>query len=138
MRGEQEDKRGQAPSAEVLTSALRARHPLPASTEALNVKVDPARDALELNLRAEGHVYRLEVRYQSGAEREDRWPLMVDALDSLLGRFVESGFSTRSVPQGPNVEFQGAQLIVRLDHSVPELEALADALLAQDGVESKH
>ncbi len=131
MRDDQDQT--EAPSAQELASALQARYPRP--TEELTVKVDPARDALELNLRAEGHVYRLEVRYQMGAEQKDRWSLLVDALDSLYGSFIESDLSPRSVPQGPNVEFRGAQLIVRLDHSVPDLEAQADALLAKAGVD---
>lgn len=85
---------------------------------------------LELMLDAIEHRYRISVRYLRGAGPErDPWLLMADALDALYGTFAESGRAYRELPEGSDVEYEGAYFSVEVEHTSPHLDALADAVL---------
>ena len=126
-----EPKWGEPPIGDVLARLLAERHPVPAG-DVVSVDVDAANRHIALKHQSRRHHYRFVVRYLRGAGPErDPWMLMVDALDALYGTFVEQG-SHLGLPTGPNVEHEAAFFSVGIDHSVPELEKLADQLLGDD------
>ncbi|MEQ9504470.1 MAG: hypothetical protein RIT81_46865 [Deltaproteobacteria bacterium] len=128
---QQEPKWGEPPLGDVVARLIAERYPLTPG-EAVVVEVDAASRFVELVHEKRRHHFRFRVRYLRGAgEDRDPWMLMVDALDGLYGMFVESG-SHRTLPTGDDVQHDGAFFSVTVEHSVPELEKLADQMLGDN------
>jgi hypothetical protein len=125
---------GDAPDSDVITELLLERYPL-ASGQRLAAQVDTTERTLAVELLAGRHRYRIEVAYLRAAEDRDPWLLLVDALDNLYGSLLESSFDHRSLPSGDDVEFESAVLRVHVEHTMPELDRIADQILGDDGVE---
>jgi hypothetical protein len=120
-----------APDADALTELLTERYPLPKGEHA-SVAVDAAARRVAVTLRTKRSRTQIRVGYLRGAGRRDPWMLMVDAMDGLYGMLLENGRAHRELPTGTDVELDGAFFHVEIEHTVPELEKLADQLLGDD------
>ncbi|MCK6551477.1 hypothetical protein L6R52_36915 [Myxococcota bacterium] len=123
---------GPPPDVEVLAELLTERYPIK-KTETLRITstIDPVA-GLVLTLDAGRDRFVIGLHYLRGAGRRDPWLLLVDALDALYGTFLESNRAYRELPQGSDVEFDGAFFRVEVERLVPELSARADRMLEQD------
>lgn len=102
-----------------------------AKDDELAVEVDEAEGSVAAQLKSGASIFHGKVLYRSGAGPDrDPWMLLVDALDALLGQLEEGDRNHRMLPSGEGVEFQGVQLQVSVERSVPELQRVADQLLA--------
>jgi hypothetical protein len=123
---------GPAPDVEALAELLTERYPIKRNeTLRITSTTDPIA-GLVLTLEAGRDRFVLELHYLRGAGRRDPWVLLVDALDGLYGMFVESNRAYRELPQGSDIEFDGAFFRVEIDRLVPELIDRANRMLEQD------
>lgn len=72
-------------------------------------------------------------RRQGELDEEAAQCLVLDALDSLVFEWIESGGTARLHGGWQARRFQGRELAVRAERRFPELEAQADAILAEAG-----
>ncbi|MEM1025589.1 MAG: hypothetical protein AAGD10_16105 [Myxococcota bacterium] len=117
---------GDAPQPEVVAELLGERH---GPFDKLEVDLhasDPRGLSAHIDLGARRTT--IDVRFLRGPS-PDAWLTVADALDALLGSWLESGRDHRALPTGEDVEFQEAMMRVRVEQSVPELERIADQLL---------
>lgn len=75
--------------------------------------------------------YEIALEYLRGAGQRDPWMVLADAMDSLFGTLLESGRAYRDLPQGDDVEYEGAYFRVRVARDVPELSIKADRILGE-------
>ena len=119
------------PDGAAIVSLLAERWPIQ-DDETLKVDVDPDEQRLSLSLDSPRHRYNLILTLRGHPQGAEPWTILVDALDALFGQLIESGRDHRALPAGADVEFQGAVLNVEVEHIVPELEKLADQILAKN------
>lgn len=96
--------------------------------ERVTVEVEDER-RLRISLLGPRHRYAVSARLIDGPTGDEGWTLLVDALDLIFGQLIESDRDYRSLPAGTDVAFRGATLEVIVEHSVPELDKLADQIL---------
>lgn len=119
------------PHGDVIARLLAERYPI-APGERLQVEVDPHHPEVSLRLWDDRRRYELRVAYQQGEEGADPWLAAVDALDALFGQLIDSDRDYRTLPTGPGIEYEGAQFMVQVRHRRPEVDRLAEQLLAAD------
>lgn len=102
---------------------------------------DETRASLALSGLAGGAQLTFEVRVdrrpgdgrRGGLDEEAAQSLVLDALDSLVFEWIESGGALRLHGGWQARRFQGRELTVRAERRFPDLEAQADAILAEAG-----
>ncbi len=99
-------------------------------SETVTIDIDGATHRIGLTLTGPRHRYQWWIALEEAPPAADPWALLVDALDALFGQFIESERDYRALPSGPGVAFMGATFDVTVEHRVPEVEKLADRLLA--------
>lgn len=119
---------GEPPIGEVIAQLLAERWDL-SSDDRLRVEVGEGAGTLTAVLASGSTETEVAVTYRSGAGERDPWIILVDALDGLFGQLQEANRDHRVLPSGEGVVFGGAQLAVRVEKHVPELQRLADHLL---------
>jgi len=119
---------GEAPQPEVVAELLRERH---GPFDGLEVDLH-ATDPRGLTVSIDEGRQRtlIDVRFLRGASA-DAWLTVADALDALVGSWVEAGKDHRALPSGEDVAFEGAEMRVRVERTIPELERVADRLLGE-------
>ena len=130
-----DDGDAELPDGDLVASLLAQRWPIE-EEESIRVDVQPpagdVAEALELTLASPRHRYLLRLVIVQAPEGLDRWALLVDGLDAMFGQLIENGRAHRELPKGRGVEFQGAELEVVVEHTVPELKKLADQILTDN------
>ena len=130
---EQDEPRwGEPPSEEMIAELLEERFPIEKG-ERLSVSIDPEEHDVTLTMIAGRHRYVFRVAYLRAAGSRDPWFLMIDALDNMFGTFIESNRAYRELPSGTDVEFDGAFFRVTVEHTMPEMERIADQILKRNG-----
>lgn len=121
---------GEAPQPEVVAELLAERHGPFDQVEVDLHASDPR--GLSAHIDVGPHRTSIDVRFLRG-ESEDAWLTVADALDALVGSWVESGQDHRGLPAGEDVQFKQAEMRVRVEQRVPDLERVADQLLGDSG-----
>jgi hypothetical protein len=121
---------GEAPQPEVVAELLRERHG-PFDRLAVDLHASEPR-GLTASIDEGRHRTLIDVRFLRGPS-QDAWLTVADALDALVGTWMEAGKDHRALPQGEDVQFEAAEMRVRVERSAPELDRVADQLLGGSG-----
>jgi hypothetical protein len=122
---------GPPPDTEAIAELLAERYPIGQGERVeVTARTEPTA-GLQVVLHAGKNRYAIIVDYLRGAGERDPWMLTADALDALFGTFLESDRAYRDLPQGGDVEYEGAFFRVEVERAVPELAGEADRLLGE-------
>jgi hypothetical protein len=128
---EQDRDYGPAPDTEAIAELLSERYPIK-KDERITAETSTSKDSQPLvtvTLTSGRNIYLITVEYLRGAGERDAWEMVVDAADALFGTLIENGRDYRELPQGSDVEYDGAFFRVEASREVPDLSDKADQLL---------
>jgi DNA-binding helix-hairpin-helix protein with protein kinase domain len=118
---------GDPPIPEVLVRLLRERHPF-SGDAAIEAELLDDPGGLAVTITTGPMQVELRVRYLRGAGTEDPWMLLADAVDALVGSWLEAEGDPRVLPQG-EASMGSATFTVDVQRRNLELERLADQWL---------